>query len=316
MKLRSSAGPVAVDAGPVALDAGAVHAARLAQAAFSLVEVLIALLIVSGIMLALVQLLDATRITRDTIHNIQETQLAGPAIMDLVERDVRALMVYDAAPDQVLRIKDRVLLGHDADRIDFVASTDSVVLTELDHRFLRADVNEVGYVLRVNPRDDQFLELYRREDFGVDEEPFEGGAYTFLHDQVKDFDIQVFEEEGPDAESIEDWGDDEEHVGLPLRIEIRMTLELAPRLAHEQLKIVSVDKRTVTYTRLIRFPEPLLAQLEHQPVPRIPVILDPAQSGGQPGSGETEQTTGEGGSGEQLPTAPKGGSGTSGGRRP
>jgi type II secretory pathway component PulJ len=264
---------------------------QLRTVGFSLVEVLVALLIVSGIMLALVQLLDATRITRDTIHNIQETQLAGPAIMDLIERDVRALMVYDTAPDRVLRIKDRVVLGHDADRIDFVASTDSVVLNELDHRFLRADCNEVGYVLRINPQDDQFLELYRREDFGVDDEPFDGGAYTFLHDQVKDFDIAVFEEEGPDAESIEDWGDDEEHVGLPLRIEIRLTLELAPRLAHEQLKIVSVDKRTVTYTRLIRFPEPLLAQLEHQPIPGIPVILDPAQSGENTTPSEEDRPT-------------------------
>ena len=40
---------------------------QLRTVGFSLVEVLVALLIVSGIMLALVQLLDATRITRDTI---------------------------------------------------------------------------------------------------------------------------------------------------------------------------------------------------------------------------------------------------------
>jgi prepilin-type N-terminal cleavage/methylation domain-containing protein len=263
---------------------------------FTLAEVLIALLIVSGIMLALVQLLEATRITRDAIHNVQETQLAGPAIMDLIERDVRGMMVYDTAPDRLLKIKDRVLLGHDADRIDFVASTDSVVLSEVDHRLVRADCNEVGYVLRVNPRDDQFLEMYRREDFGVDEEPFDGGAYTFLHDQIKDFDIQVFEEEGPDAESIEDWGDDEEHVGLPLRIEIRLTLELAPRLIREQVRSLSADKRTVTYVRLLRIPQSLLAQVEHQPVPKIPVILDPGEAGGNGngnggGGDEGESTT-------------------------
>ena len=38
------------------------------------------LLIVSGIMLAITQILEVTRISRDTIHNVQETQLAGPAI--------------------------------------------------------------------------------------------------------------------------------------------------------------------------------------------------------------------------------------------
>ena len=81
------------------------------RSGFSLVEVLVALMIVSGIMLALTQLLEATRISRDTIHNIQETQLAGPAIMDLIERDLRGIMVYDRESDQALRVKNRVLLA-------------------------------------------------------------------------------------------------------------------------------------------------------------------------------------------------------------
>jgi len=262
--------------------------ARRLRAAFTLVEVLVALLVVGGIMLALVQLLEATRISRDTIHNIQETQLAGPAIMDLIERDVRALVVYDRPPDELLRVKNRVLLGHDADRIDFVASTDSVVLTEVDKRLVRSDVNEVGYVLRINPRDDEFLEMYRREDFGVDDEPFEGGAYTFLHDHVKHLDIQVYEEDGVDAKPLDDWGTDEEHTGLPLRVELRLTLELAPRLSHEQLKIAPVDKRTVTYTRIIRLPQSLMDQFENQPVPRIPVVSDPGKV--QPGEQGADQT--------------------------
>ena len=57
---------------------------RTLRAGFSLVEVLVVLLIVGGLMLAITQLLEATRISRDTIHNVQETQLAGPAIMELI----------------------------------------------------------------------------------------------------------------------------------------------------------------------------------------------------------------------------------------
>ena len=71
---------------------------------------------------------------------------------------------------------------------------------------MRSDVHEVGYRLRPNPTDDDFLEIYRREDFGVDDEPFDGGNYTFLHDRVKRFDVQVFTEDGPDAEPLDDWG--------------------------------------------------------------------------------------------------------------
>lgn len=265
------------------------------RAAFSLVEVLVALMIVAGIMLAMTQLLEATRISRDTIHNIQETQLAGPAIMDMIERDLRGIFVYDRAPDDVLRIKNRVLLGRDADRIDFATTTDGVTLTEADRRLVRGDVNEVGYMLKLSSRDDEFLELYRREDFGLDEQPFEGGNYTFLHDHVKNFEIQVYDEDGPNVDPLDDWGDDEEHVGLPKRVEIRLTLELAPRLTHEQLRIAPVDKRTVTYTRILRFSEDVLAQLEIQPMPVVPnfAASNQQQQGG--GGGATQTQTGSGG---------------------
>ncbi len=274
-----------------------------ARAAFTLVEVLVVLLIVSGIMLAMTQLLEAARISRDTIHNIQETQLAGPAIMDLIERDLRALVAYDRPPDQLLRIKNRVILGHDADRIDFLTSTDSVVATEIDRNFLRADINEVGYMLRVNPKDDEFLELYRREDFFVDEEPFDGGAYTFLHDHVKHFEIQVFEEDGRDAKPIEEWGVREDQVGLPKRIEIRLTLEIAPRLTQEQVRFAPVDMRTITYTRILRFGDDLLAQVEISPSPRIPAL----------GSAPTPSGIGGGAGGITGGGGPDGGLGPDGG---
>jgi hypothetical protein len=283
---------------------GAYGVAR--TAAFTLVEVLVVLLIVSGIMLAMTQLLEAARISRDTIHNIQETQLAGPAIMDLIERDLRALVAYDHAPDKVLRIRNRVLLGHDADRIDFVSSTDSVVPVEVDRRWLRSDLNEVGYMLRVSPFDDEFLELYRREDFFVDEEPFDGGAYTFLHDHVKHLDIQVFEEDGRDAKPIEEWGVREDQIGLPKRIEIRLTLELAPRLTQETIRFAPVDKRTITYTRIVRFGDDLMAQVEFSPSPRIPVLGAPPTPEGVGGAAATPPGGGTGGGGT-------GGGGTGGG---
>ncbi len=287
------------------------------RSGFSLVEVLVALMIVSGIMLALTQLLEATRISRDTIHNIQETQLAGPAIMDLIERDLRGIMVYDRESDHALRVKNRVLLGRDADRIDFVTTTDSLVLNEADRRLLRADVNEVGYALRLSPVEDDFLELYRREDFGIDEEPFDGGTYTFLHDHVKNLEIQIFEEDGQDVEGIDDWGDNDENVGLPRRVEIRLTLELAPRLSHEQLRIAPVDKRIITYTRIVRFSEDLLTQMEIQPVPIVP-IMAAAQDNSAAGAGAPPNTGGNGvGGGGGLGGGGNGGDGPAmGGRAP
>jgi type II secretion system protein J len=254
------------------------------RAGFTLVEVLVVLLIMAGMMVAMLQILNAARTSRDTVHNIQETQLAGPAILDLIERDLRAIVFYGRPKDEILRVKNRILYGLDADSLNFVCATQSLtpVLINAQDRYVRADYNEVGYVLRPNPVDDNFLELYRRESLGVDESPFDEGQYTFLHDRVKRFDVKLFDEDGPDAEPIETWNTvkGDEHTGLPKRIEIELSLELEPRIMREQLAIAPVDKRTMTYKRTIRFPDYVLDAVKVEARPKIPVINPPANETG------------------------------------
>lgn len=257
------------------------------RAGFTLIEVLLTLLIMSGIMLAMTSILTAARTSRDTIHNIQETQLAGPAVLDMVERDLRALTVYDRTRQLQLRVKDRVLMGFDADSLDFVTTTRSVTVHVEDDRYLRAATNEVGYRLKIS-QDGQFLEIYRRETYGVDEDPFEGGNFVLLHERVRGFDIRCFAKDGPDEEPEQEWGSEknDEQIGMPARIEISLTLELAPRLVNEQLRIAPTDRRTVVYKRVIRFPEGVRFAEEDLPVPRVPKVgSGPAGQQQQPGAG-------------------------------
>lgn len=273
---------------------GTTHRTR--RAGFTLVEVLITLLIMSGIMVALTEILTAARTARDTVHNVLETQTAGPAILDLVERDLRGILTYDTTRMQQLRIKNRVVMGYDADSIDFVTNSDSMVLHQLDDRFVRADMNEVGYHLRPSPQNEQFLEIYRRESFGVDDEPFEGGAFQYLHDRVKAFDIQVYRKDGPDEEPVDHWNTEEgsEDIGLPARIEITLTLELAPRIVHEQLRVAPVDRRTVVYKRILRMPQTLRGEEANIPIPAIPTLASgsgsSANNGTQPGGSANTPT--------------------------
>jgi uncharacterized membrane protein YgcG len=276
---------------------------------FTLVEVLLVLLIMGGIMLSMTQILTAARTSRDTIHNIQETQNAGPAILDMIERDLRGINVFNRTRMKHLRIKNRVILGFDADSLDFVASTDSLVLHEEGQRFVRADLNEIGYRLRPNPENDQFLEIYRREGYGVDDEPFEGGNFILLHDRVKGFDIQCFRKDGIDEQPVDEWAAEErsEDIGLPARMEITLTLELAPRLVNEQLLVQSIDRRTVVYKRVIRFPESLRLAEEKLPVPAVPRPA-PANANG------ATQTGGMANGGKGVIPPGGGGGGGGGGR--
>ncbi len=271
------------------------------SAGFTLAEVLLTLLIMGGILLSMTQILTAARTSRDTIHNIQEARLAGPAIMDRIERDIRGLVVYNLPEASRLRVSNRVMLGMDGDSIDFMTTTDSLSPHPEFDRYVRTDINEVGYCLRPSEVDDDFLEIYRREDAGIDDEPFRGGTYTFLHDRVKAFDIQVFDEDGEEAEPIDEWGEDankEEHqIGLPTRIEISLTLELAPRITNERISAVPISRRTIIYKRIIRVPETLRLTLAELPVPTIPV---PAT--GPEGEGEGDNNGGSTTDPSQLDT--------------
>lgn len=261
------------------------------RAGFTLVEVLVTLLIMTGIMITVTTILNVARTSRDTIHNIQEQQLAGPAILQRLEEDLRGLFVYDRDPRHSLRLQNRMLSGLEADTLDFVTQTDGLMpyRDNPGQPFRRADVNEVGYVLRPSPTSDEFLELYRREDPGIDDKPFQGGQYALLHDRVKSLTIRAYSEDGPDADELETWGgENDEFVGIPARLEIELTLELAPRLVREQLV---VTRSEVTYRRVIR---PALALQKAQEVglvplvPRLtpPVANSPGNAGG-PGGGLT-----------------------------
>jgi len=265
---------------------------RRAAAGFTLAEVLVTILIMSGILVAITQILHTARISRDNIHNIQETQLAGPAILDLLERDVRGLLIYNRTRKDHIRVKNRIMLGANADSIDFVTTTDNLVGRYDGDRFLRSTINEIGYRLRPNPDYSDFLEIYRREDMGVDDLPFEGGEFVFLHDRVKNFDIQVFAEDGPDAEAYEDWGTDEdgEEIGLPARLEITLTLELRQRIQREALRLMPDYMAEVTYRRVIRLPQDLRVAEEGIVVPLIPTAAAAEGSSGAGAGGEGGST--------------------------
>ena len=96
----------------VRLSNGAVTVAR----GFTLVEVLLVIVIMSMMFMSITKLMQAARRTRDTIHNYQEMQLAGPAVLELMVRDVRGLFTTSRARNTWLEVTDRTVNGQDADR--------------------------------------------------------------------------------------------------------------------------------------------------------------------------------------------------------
>lgn len=259
------------------------------QGGFSLIEVMIVAMIMGMMFVSVSKLMVVARQTRDTIHNYQETQLAGPAILEMIVSDINGIFTLNRQRAFWLDISDRTLNGQDADRIDFITTSDSLVTlpdSMDDDEPLISDVNEVGYVLRPSEDNDEFLEMFRREDFGIDEEPMRGGQYTFLSDRVKGFSIEVFAEDGPDSDPVDEWGasaNDPELTGLPAFIRMTLTIELKPRIDRESLNFTGSDRRTIDYVRIIRFPERL--RFEEGSIPRLAIPTAPGGTATDAGDG-------------------------------
>ena len=99
--------------------------------------------------------------------------------------------------------------------------------------------------------------------------------------------VQVYEEDGVEAEPVDSWGDvGDEYTGIPARIEIELTVELAPKLTNEQLII---DRRTITYKRVIRPPSTLRMVQDTAVVPIVPVIVPPVAPPSEGVNGNTNQ---------------------------
>lgn len=265
------------------------------QAGFTMVEVLVTIAIMGLMMTAVTQMLTSVRFARDLVHNEQEQYLAGPAILDMIERDLRGAYVTGFPRIDHFRVEDNVIGGADADRIDFISTTNSLVEYEDGGDFLRADINEVGYCLRSNPLDQDFLELYRREGFGIDDDPHSDGRYIFLNDRVRNFNIEVFALRGPEDEldPLDDWGldeSDEDILGLPAFIRVTLEIELEPRLLRETLLYT---KQLRTYERIISFPEELRFAQEAD-IPRFVIPTGTGSTGGdpstEPGGDDVDET--------------------------
>lgn len=277
--------------------------ARDRQDGFTLIEVMVALSIMSLIMLGLYQVLNATLRTRDLLSDEVTAARLGPTILDTIEQDLRRAWLLNLADDKVFLGEDRTLQGEPADSLVFVTKRPSSSTRRVDDREVSSELSEAGYRCRVNPELPDVLELWRRHDFHVDDEPLEDGVYELLHDRVVAFDIQYYEDLLLETEPVEDW-DSEERNALPAKMRIVLGIEVGPRLDAEVVAQLAIDQ-TRYYERLFVFDSARdLALRVH---PWVPAFSGAIVDGGGVGVGDDED--GEGQNDEQGGDGDGGGGG-------
>jgi prepilin-type N-terminal cleavage/methylation domain-containing protein len=242
---------------------------------FTLIEVMVALTIMSLIMVALYTTLNTGLRTRDQLETQAQVTRLGPQILDMIEQDLRRLWLLNIEEDRVFKGESRTINGEPADSLAFLTTVDSTVTRRVDDREVSADVCETGYRLRANPKLPDVMELWRRQSFHVDDKPLEDGVYELLHDRIVSFQIRYIETVDKTAEKLTTWDTSERHA-LPALVDIELRLEAVPRTIAD---FGQADRasRTLHYHRVIPLQEhaDLVMRIHHLP---------PAYVGGGPGA--------------------------------
>ncbi|XOV70827.1 MAG: type II secretion system protein J [Verrucomicrobiota bacterium] len=162
--------------------------------AFTLVELLISVSLMTGIMAASYVCLQAALTGRTMVNDRSDAIQSARVVMDMIAADLRAA---DRLSEQheILGL-DRTLEGIEADNIDFVTR-------HYRPKFpTEADYCETSYFVAKNPETDRFV-LLRRRDASPDDKPLEGGQREALIDHLLGLKLEYYD--GWDW--YDDWGD-------------------------------------------------------------------------------------------------------------
>jgi len=256
------------------------------QSGFTLLEALLAVFLTSIVMLTVgttfIALLDA----RDLVDDLAESTEAGPRIINLIERDLQGIWTHNVGNNAVFRGRDMDVAGKEADRIDFLTTTDAVsYVLDLQNTPRKPSICEVGYWFKPNLRFRDCFEMWRREDPMVDDDLLTQGSFQLVHDRIKSFKVSYYRTLGVDAIEELEW-DSAVEDALPARMKIEFTIERkrSSRNVVSDVEIDDFEGAEKTYVRHIVFDERVRSSVANGTA-RIPVFPGKPQSEGD-GAGE------------------------------
>lgn len=277
------------------------------QSGFTLIEVLLAIAITATVMLTVGTTFHIMLNARDVVDDLAESSEAGPRILNLIERDLRGLWTYNIRNNKVFKGMPADVKGRDADRMNFLTTTDSVgTVTDLQSIAHKTTINEVGYWFKPNPRFRDVFELWRREDPMVDNELSTEGSFQLVHDRIKSFKIRYFDTLGYGAEELLEWDSSTEDK-LPKRIKIEFIIERrrSSRNVVSDIEVDDFEGAEKTYVRHFVFDDRLKDILAANNA-RIPVLPPPPEAeqaegpAGPAGPGGPGGPAGPGGSSTEV----------------
>jgi hypothetical protein len=161
---------------------------------------------------------------RAVVQSTTSALASGSTAIEVLARDLECAFWRPLEEANAFKCEEE---GSDRAHLEFLTTTDSRSTREVDRRYLRSDVTEVGYRTR---QGENGLVLYRREQFFVDDKPLEGGDWFKVVGNVREFRVDWFEkdpsEEGGDEEkdAVRTW-DAKEKKKLPRSAKVLLVIE-------------------------------------------------------------------------------------------
>ncbi|MCA8942080.1 MAG: prepilin-type N-terminal cleavage/methylation domain-containing protein [Planctomycetes bacterium] len=271
---------------------------RTSDRGFTLIEVLLAITVSAMAMVAVGGAFLGVLRARHEVENLSQTTVLGERILRMIEDDLAGLWHHNIAKDRVFLGRNMDIGGYDADRMDFLTTTDSVSgAIDTEDQLNYPSVCEVGYWLKENRDVPGLLELYRREDPLVDDDLRTQGKFQLVCDRIKDFNITYYDSLGYQAEEVYEWDSSREHK-LPRRIKIEFTVhrKVGNRNQSGSAEVEDMGKILKKYTRHFvfdrRYGDILKAGVAMIPVAPPPPEAAAGGGGGAQGDGGVEGAKG------------------------
>lgn len=180
--------------------------------AFTLLEVLISMTILSLVLSMVYTILISTLSARDLVEAETNVERTANTLLNVIRRDIQAVFIYSL---------DGSYFRGNKTRIDFISTSDSFAAPAN----IKSDLCEVSYFLRENPKEPGAYKLMRREDFFIDSNPYDGGYALKLYDRIANIQIKYISKKG----AIKDRWDSKTNKGVPQAVEVTLALRAAPR---------------------------------------------------------------------------------------
>lgn len=194
---------------------------------FTMIEVLIALVLLATVAAAIMRTMQITFETKHRVEVLNERYNEGRQIMVRLTRELGMAFLRAEIPE-IERTEDPNMVTR------FKGEEDEVYFASTSHLRLTAgapesDQTELAYFLRRGDRENGFdgKTLYRRESRRVDGDPERGGYIYKVVEGVKEFRLEYWDdtaEIGDDAWQ-RDWDSRDDDL-MPARIRITLELEL------------------------------------------------------------------------------------------